>query len=177
MNIIINHFGNTFGSPGLPERSQNLANKKNFSWLIFYRLWLVILRRTESNGESNVWCKTDGEKEDRRPNVDVGIEGDGGSDGEGEWSEMVRACAEKGWWACFEKSISVWSEGQEESRTTKEDASGEGEQECWFGEGGCLESSEMESGSWSGVNLVTPIYGDKPGSKLDDDDDDGLQYS
>ena len=31
-------------------------------------------------------------------------------------------------------------------RTTKEDvedASGEGEQECWFGEGGCLESSEM----------------------------------
>ena len=36
--------------------------------------------------------------------------------------------------------------------TTKEDveddASGEGEQECWFGERGCLESSEMESGSW-----------------------------
>ena len=26
-----------------------------------------------------------------------------------------------------------------------EDASGEGEQECWFGEGGCLESSKMES--------------------------------
>mgnify|MGYP001795197744 CR=1 FL=1 len=53
-----------------------------------------------------------------------------------------------------------------------EDASGEGEQECWFGEGGCLESSEMESGSWrdccqSGVNPATPIYGDKPGSKLE----------
>ena len=30
----------------------------------------------------------------------------------------------------------------------KEDASGEGEQECWFGEGGCLESSEIDSGSW-----------------------------
>ena len=29
-----------------------------------------------------------------------------------------------------------------------ENASEEGEQECWFGEGGCLESSEMESGSW-----------------------------
>ena len=29
-----------------------------------------------------------------------------------------------------------------------EDASGEGEQECWFGEGECLELSEMESGSW-----------------------------
>ena len=35
-------------------------------------------------------------------------------------------------------------------RTTKEDvedASG-GEQECWFEEGGCLESSDMESESW-----------------------------
>ena len=55
-----------------------------------------------------------------------------------------------------------------------EDTSGEGEQECWFREGGCLESNEMESGSWrdccqSGVNLATPIYWDKPGSKLDDD--------
>ena len=56
------------------------------------------------------------------------------------------------------------------------DASGEGEQECWFGEGGCLESSEMESGSWSDccqgwVNTPTPVYGDKTGSKLNDDDD------
>ena len=53
-----------------------------------------------------------------------------------------------------------------------EDASGEGEQECWFEEEGCHESSEMESGSQkdccsSGVNLATPFYGDKPGSKLD----------
>ena len=51
-------------------------------------------------------------------------------------------------------------------------ASGEGEQECWFEEGGCIESSEMESGSWrdccqSGVNLATPVYGDKPGSKFE----------
>ena len=29
-----------------------------------------------------------------------------------------------------------------------EDASREGEQECCFGEGGCLESNEMENGSW-----------------------------
>ena len=39
---------------------------------------------------------------------------------------------------------------QEETRTTKEDvedASGEEEQECWFG-GGCLESSEMKNRSW-----------------------------
>ena len=58
---------------------------------------------------------------------------------------------------------------------TKEDveeSSRDGEQECWFGEGGCHESCETESGSWrdccySGVNPATPIYGDKPGSKLD----------
>ena len=28
----------------------------------------------ENNGVSNVWCKTDGEKEDRGLNGDVGIE-------------------------------------------------------------------------------------------------------
>ena len=28
-----------------------------------------------------------------------------------------------------------------------EDTSGEGEQECWFGEGECHESSEIDSGS------------------------------
>ena len=45
-----------------------------------------------SNGESNVWCKTNGEEEDRGPNGDVRIEGNSDSDGKGEWSEMVRAC-------------------------------------------------------------------------------------
>ena len=40
--------------------------------------------------------------------------------------------------------------------------------------GGCIESSEIESGSWSwrdccqsGVNPATLVYGDKPGSKLE----------
>ena len=52
-----------------------------------------------------------------------------------------------------------------------EDTSGEGEQECWFGEGECHESSE-ESGIWrdccqSGVNPANPNYGDKTRSKLD----------
>ena len=50
----------------------------------------------------------------------------------GEWSKMVRACFEEGWWARFEKIIGVWSEGQEEARNTKEDiedAGGDGEQE------------------------------------------------
>ena len=67
----------------------------------------------ESNGESNVWWKTDGEKEDRGPDGIVWIEGNSGSDAKGEWSEMMRACVEK--------SIGVWSEGQKEARTTKED--------------------------------------------------------
>ena len=53
-----------------------------------------------------------------------------------------------------------------------EDASGEGEQEHWFGEKRCHESSEIESESLKDccqreVNLATLIYGDKPGSKLD----------
>ena len=44
--------------------------------------------------------------------------------------------------------------------------------ECWFEEGGCIESSEMESGSWrdccqSWVNSATPVYRDKLGSKLE----------
>ena len=53
-------------------------------------------RESNGYGESNVWCKTDGEKEDREPNGDVGIEGNSGSDGNNEWSEMVRACVEGG---------------------------------------------------------------------------------
>ena len=60
------------------------------------------------------------------------------------------ACVEEGWWACFEQHVGVWSEGQQEARMIKEDvedANG-GDQECWFEEGGCLESSKMESGSW-----------------------------
>jgi len=78
------------------------------------------------------------------------LQGNSGSDGKGEWSEMVGACVEEGWWARSEQSVGVWSEGQEEARTTKEDvedASGEGEQELWFGEKGRHQSSEMESGS------------------------------
>ena len=33
------------------------------------------------------------------------------------------------------------------TRKDVEDASGQGEQECWIGEG-CFELSAMESGSW-----------------------------
>ena len=35
-------------------------------------------------------------KEVRGPNGDVGIEGNSGSDGKGEWIEMVQACVEEG---------------------------------------------------------------------------------
>ena len=107
-------------------------------------------KERESNGESNAWCKADGEKENRGPDGDVRIEGNSGSDGKGEWSEMVWPCVEEGWWAHSEKGIGVWSEGQEEARTIKEDmeeASGEGEQEHGLGEKGRHESSEMDSGS------------------------------
>ena len=43
-----------------------------------------------SYGDSNVWCKTDGEKEDRGPNGDVGIERNSGSDGKGKWRKRGR---------------------------------------------------------------------------------------
>ena len=43
-----------------------------------------------------MWCKTDGEKEGRGPDGDVGIEGNSGSDGKGKWSEIVQACVEEG---------------------------------------------------------------------------------
>ena len=129
----------------------------------------------ESNGDSNVWCKTDDKKEDRGPSEDVLIEGNSGSDSKGDLSDMVQACVEEGWWACFEKSIRVWSEGQGEVRITKEnmeDASGEGKQECWFWR------RRMPWIEWDGewelerlllewVNPATLIYGDKPRSKLD----------
>ena len=46
-------------------------------------------------------------KEDSGTYGDVGIEGNSGSNGKGEWSEMVRTCVEEEWWTCFEKSIGV----------------------------------------------------------------------
>ena len=116
-----------------------------------------------------MWCKTDGEKEDRGPNADVGVEGNSGSD-------MAEANGVRWYGHVFRRA-----DGHDLKKAlefdvtmTKEDvenASGEGEQECCFGEGGCLESSEMESGSWrdcclSGVNLATPIHGINPDQNL-----------
>ena len=100
----------------------------------------------DSNGESNVWCKTDGEKEDRGSNGDVGLKE--------TVVQMAKASGVR-WYGHVlrrdDRHAFRKAEGQKEAWTTKqdmEDASGEGEQECWFGEGGCLESSEIESGHW-----------------------------
>ena len=37
-----------------------------------------------------MWCKTDGEKEGREPNGDVGFEGNSGLDGKSEFANGVR---------------------------------------------------------------------------------------
>ena len=87
--------------------------------LLYYSCIQHVINMLEGKWNGNLekdWdgAKTDGEKEDRGPNGDVGIEGNSGSDGNflGQWSKMVQACVEGGWWACFEKSIiGVWSEG------------------------------------------------------------------
>ena len=127
----------------------------------------------ESNGESNVWFKADGEKENREPDGDVRMEGNSGSDGKGEWSGMVRACVEEGWWARSEKSIGVWSEGQEEARNTNEDVEDSRVKESKSV--GLEKKGAMNRARWrvgvreiaARVNPATPVYGDKPGSKLD----------
>ena len=57
---------------------------------------MAILRRTERAMVRAMCGAKLMEKKDRRPNGDVGIEGNSGSDGKGEWSEMVRACVKEG---------------------------------------------------------------------------------
>ena len=59
-----------------------------------------------------MWCETDGEKEDRTPNGDVGIEGNSGSDGKGEWSEMVRACVKEGCGHVLRKALEFEVKGK-----------------------------------------------------------------
>ena len=71
------------------------------------------------------------------------------------------------------KNIHDRLQGQEEARMTKEDvedASGEGEQEHGLGEKAAMNRARWRVGVReiaAGVNPATPIYGDKPGSKLD----------
>ena len=97
-----------------------------------------------------MWCKTDGEKEDRRPNGDFRTEGNSGLDGKGRWSEKVWACVEEEMMGMFwEKHWRLkWrTRGSEDDQIRHGRPCGEGEQECWFGDG-CHELSKMESGSW-----------------------------
>ena len=75
------------------------------------------------------------------------------SDGKGEWSEMVRIYVEEGWSACFEKSVVVRSEGQEEARMTKEDvedASGEESKSVGLEKEDALNSARC----WVGVGEI-----------------------
>ena len=72
----------------------------NHQYILAYNLlnpMKVLTDRIQNYIESNVWCKTDGEKEDRGPNGDVGIDGNSSSDSKSEWlSEMVHACVKEG---------------------------------------------------------------------------------
>ena len=49
----------------------------------------------QSDGESKLWCETGGQKENRRSDVDVGIEGNSCSDSKSEWSKMLWACVKE----------------------------------------------------------------------------------
>ena len=66
------------------------------TWCLRENEMAIFENDLESNSESNVWCKADGEKENKRPDGVVRIEGNSGSDGKGQLSEMVRTCAEEG---------------------------------------------------------------------------------
>ena len=61
-------------------KHQNLTIKQAillFLSLIKHFVWSNFVQ----NIIYNVWCETDGEKEGKGPNEDVGIEGNSGSDG------------------------------------------------------------------------------------------------
>ena len=121
--------------------------------------------------------KTDGEKENRGPDGDVQIEGNSGSDGKGERSEMVRACVEGDDGHVLRKALKF------EVRDKRKPA----RPKIWKMQ---VEKESKSVGSEirdamnrvrrrvgvreiaAGVNPTTPVYGDKPGSNLDDDDDD-----
>ena len=110
----------------------------------------------ESNGESNVWCKTEGEKEDRGPDGDVGIEGNSGSDAKANGLRWYGHVLRRDDWHVLRKVLEFEVKGKRkwgEPKKDVEDASGEGEQERWFGEKGRHESSEMERGKFGHPRL------------------------
>ena len=82
-----------------------------------------------------MWCKTDGEKEDRGPNRDVGIEGNvvqmAKVNGVRPYGHVLRRDDghEKRWSL---KGRARGSEDDQRKHGRLEDASGEGEQECWL---------------------------------------------
>ena len=122
----------------------------------------------ESNGESNVWCKADGEKENRGPDGNVRIEGNSGSDGKGEWSEMVQADRH-----VLRKALEFEVKGKRKRGQPKKTWKMEVEKESKSV--GLEKKDAMNIARWrvggreiaAGVNPATPVYGNKPGSKLD----------
>ena len=126
-----------------------------------------------SNGESIVRCKTDGEKENRGPDGDVRIEGNSGSDGKGKWSEMVRACVEEpGDEHVLRKALEFEVRGKRKPRRPKKTWKMQVEKESKSVS--LVKKDAMNRARWrmgvkeiaAGVNPATPVYGDKPRSKL-----------
>ena len=122
-------------------------------------------------------CKTDGEKENRGPDGDGQIEGNSGSDGKGERSEMVRACVEGDDGHVLRKVLQFEVRGKRKPGRPKKTWKTQVEKESKSV--GLEKKDAMKRARWrvgvreiaARVYLVTPVYGDKPGSKLDDDDD------
>jgi len=111
-----------------------------------------------------VWCKADGEKENRGPDGDVRIEGNSGSDGKGEWRDDGHV---------LRKALEFEVRGKRKQGRPKKTWKMQVEKESKSV--GLEKKDAMNRARWivgvreiaAGVNLATPIYRDKPGSKLD----------
>ena len=130
---------------------------------------MAILRRTD--GESNAWCKSDGENSG--PDGDVRIEGNSGSEGKGEWSEMVRHVLRRDDGHVVRKALEFEVRGKRKRGRPKKTWKMQVEKKSKSV--GLEKKNAMNRARWrvgvreiaAAVNPATPIYGDKPGSKLD----------
>ena len=121
-----------------------------------------------------MWCKADGEKENRGPDGDVRIEGNSGSDGKGEWSDLVRHVLRKDDGHVLRKALEFEVRGKRKRERPKKTWKMQVEKESKSRKG--LEKKDaMNRARWrvgvreiaAGVNPATPVNWDKPGSKLD----------
>ena len=119
-----------------------------------------------------MWCKTDGEKENRGLDGNVRIEGNSGSDGKGEWREMVRAFVEEEWCACLRKVLEFEVSGKRKPGWPKKTWKMQVEKDSKSN--GLEKKDAMNQARWrmgvkeisAGVNPATPVHRNKPGSKL-----------